>query len=61
MKKNNAGIMVVDQKELEEKILKLRNNASKRIKLANNFTKLCEKRRKRTNELINNVFESSNV
>ena len=40
MKKNNAGIMVLDQKELEEKILYLKNNASERIKLANNFTKL---------------------
>ena len=61
MKKNNAGIMVLDQKELEEKILYLKNNASERIKLANNFTKLCGKRRKRTNQLIKNVFESSNV
>ena len=61
MKKNNAGIMVLDQKELEEKILYLKNNASERIKLANNFTKLCEKRRKKINELINNFFEKSNV
>ena len=61
MKKNNAGIMVLNQKELEEKILYLKNNASERIKLANNFTKLCEKRRKRTNQLIRNVFECSNV
>ena len=61
MKKNNAGMMVLDQKELEEKILYLNNNASERIKLANNFTKLCRKRRKRTNQLIKNVFERSNV
>ena len=57
MKKNNAGIMVLDQKELEEKILYLKNNSSERIKLANNFTKLCEKRRKKINEFINNFFE----
>ena len=61
MKKNNAGMMVLDQKELEKKILYLKNNDFERIKLANNFTKLCEKRRKRTNQLIKNVFESSNV
>jgi len=61
MKKNNAGIMVLDQKELEEKILYLKNNTSERIKLADNFTKLCGKRRKTTNQLIKNVFESSNV
>ena len=61
MKKNNAGMMVLDQKELEKKILYLKNNDSQRIKLANNFTKLCEKKRKRTNKLIKNVFESSNV
>ena len=61
MKKNNAGIMVLDQKELEEKILYLKNNSSERIKLANNFTKLCEKRRKKINEFINNFFEKSNV
>lgn len=61
MKKNNAGIMVLDQKELEEKILYLKNNTSERIKLANNFTKLCGKRRERTNQLIKNFFESSNV
>ena len=61
MKKNNAGIMVLDQKELEEKILYLKNNTSERIKLANNFTKLCGKRRKTTNQLIKNIFESSNV
>ena len=61
MKKYNAGIMVRDKKELEEKIVFLKKNASERIKLANNFTKLSRKRRKNTKKLINKFFESSNV
>ena len=58
MKKNNAGIMVLDQKELEEKILYLKNNASERIKLANNFTKLCGKRRKKQISLLKTFLKA---
>ena len=61
MKKKKAGVFVFDKKELEEKILFLHDNPSQRIKLAKNFTKLCETKRKKTKELINKVFEKSNV
>ena len=58
MKKNNAGIMVLDQKELEEKILYLKNNTSERIKLANNFTKLCEKEEKQQISLLKRFLKA---
>ncbi len=61
MKKSKAGIMIIDKKELEEKILFLKKNPSERIKLAKNFSKLCIRKNKYTKELINKIFESSNV
>ena len=58
--KNKAGIVVHNKKELEEKIIFLKENLSERIKLSKNFSKLCESRKKKSKELINKVFESSN-
>jgi len=57
--KNKAGIIVQNKKELEEKIIFLKENLSERIKLSKNFSKLCESRKKKSKELINKVFESS--
>jgi 3-deoxy-D-manno-octulosonic-acid transferase len=57
--KNKAGIVVQNKKELEEKIIFLKENLSERIKLSKNFSKLCESRKKKSKELINKVFESS--
>jgi 3-deoxy-D-manno-octulosonic-acid transferase len=58
--KNKAGIIVQNKKELEEKIIFLKENLSERIKLSKNFSKLCESRKKKSKELMNKVFESSN-
>ena len=59
IEKNKAGIVVQNKKELEEKIIFLKENLSERIKLSKNFSRLCESRKKRSRELINKVFESS--